>query len=126
MFLDASREAPYLVPQKVPEGYNNSYWTVAMRYDRDDISWQDFRFKYIDFGGDGIYAAWALLYQESLVTSGAWKKRCPPLYDGLSFSPCASAERVQPRIMQFVNNYGSTAEAAKQVEALRKTIRYFK
>jgi len=28
--------------------------------------------------------------------------------------------------MQFVNNYGSTAEAAKQVEALRKTIRYFK
>jgi perosamine synthetase len=126
MFLDAAREAPYLVPQKVPEGYNNSYWTVAMRYDRDDVSWQDFRFKYIDFGGDGIYAAWALLYQETLVTSGAWKKRCPPLYEGLAFPPCPNAERVQPRIMQFVNNYGSTAEAEKQVDALRKTIRYFK
>ena len=126
MFLDAAREAPYLVPQKVPEGYNNSYWTVAMRYERDDVSWQDFRFKYIDFGGDGIYAAWALLYQETLVTSGAWKKRCPPLYDGLSFPSCPNAERVQPRIMQFVNNYGSTAEAESQVEALRKTIRYFK
>jgi perosamine synthetase len=126
MFLDAAREAPYLVPQKVPEGYNNSYWTVAMRYERDDVSWQDFRFKYIDFGGDGIYAAWALLYQETLVTSGSWKKRCPPLYDGLSFPSCPNAERVQPRIMQFVNNYGSTAEAESQVEALRKTIRYFK
>ena len=90
------------------------------------MSWQDFRFKYIDFGGDGIYASWALLYQETLVTSGAWKKRCPPLYNDIVFPPCPNAERVQPRIMQFVNNYGSPAEAEPQVEALRKTIEYFK
>jgi perosamine synthetase len=126
MFLEAASEADYLVPQHVPAGYNNSYWTVAMRYLREDVSWQDFRFKHIDFGGDGIYACWALLYQETLVTSGAWKTRCPPLYNDVVFPPCPNAEQVQPRIMQFVNNYGSLAEVEPQVEALRKAIQYFK
>ena len=50
MFLQAAREADYLVPQHVPLGYHNSYWTVAMRYQRNDVSWQDFRSKYLDFG----------------------------------------------------------------------------
>jgi len=126
MFLDAVKGCDYLVPQKVPAGYNNSYWTVAMRYERKDVSWQDFRFKYIDFGGDGIYACWALLYQETLITSGAWKKRCPPLYQNITFPPCPQAEKVQPSIMQFVNNYGSMDDAAPQVEALRKTIEFFR
>lgn len=125
MFLDAAKKADYLVPQKVPEGYNNSYWTVAFRYERKDVTWQDFRFKYIDFGGDGIYAAWALLHHETMVSSGAWKKRCPPLYDGVSFPGFPNAEMVQPKIMQFVNNYGSTEEAEAQVDALRKTIAHF-
>jgi perosamine synthetase len=126
MFLQAAIEADYLVPQHVPLGYHNSYWTVAMRYQRNDVSWQDFRSKYLDFGGDGIYACWALLYQETLVTSGEWKKRCPPLYNKIHFPQCPNAELVQPQIMQFVNNYGSRSEVEIQVEALYKTIRYFK
>jgi perosamine synthetase len=125
MFLEVAERADYLVPQKVPLGYNNSYWTVAMRYEREDVSWQDFRFKYNEFGGDGIYACWALLYQETVVTSGAWRSRCPPIYDGIAFPSCPNAERVQPRIMQFVNNYGSLEEARPKVDALRKTIEYF-
>ena len=125
MFLDAAKEADYLVPQKVPDGYNNSYWTVSFRYERKDVSWQDFRFKYIDFGGDGIYAAWALLHHETIVSSGAWKKRCPPIYQNIEFPSFPNAEAIQPKIMQFVNNYGSAAEAETQVEALRKTIRHF-
>jgi len=128
MYLDAASAADYLVPQKVPDGYNNTYWTVVFRFDRTDISWQDFRYKFIDFGGDGIYAAWALLYHETIMTSGAWKKRCPPLYDGIDFpleGTCPNAETVQPKLMQFVNNYGSVEEAEGKVEALRKTIAYF-
>jgi perosamine synthetase len=128
MYLDVVKGCDYLVPQKVPVGYNNTYWTVAMRYTRTDVSWQDFRHKFIDFGGDGIYAAWALLYHETSITSGVWKMRCPPLYDHINFPMkglCPNAEMVQPQIMQFVNNYGSTDEAAPMVEALAKTIRYF-
>jgi len=128
MYLDVAREADYLIPQKTPEGYHNSYWTVAFRYERDDVSWQEFRHKYVEFGGDGVYAAWALLYHETLMASGAWKKRCPPLYDGLDFpaeGTCRNAEAVQPKIMQFVNNYGGLEEAEPKVDALRKTIRHF-
>lgn len=99
-----------------------------MRYERDDVSWQDFRYKYLDFGGDGIYAAWALLYHETIFASGDWKRRCPPIYDPIDYPAtglCPIAEAVQPKIMQFVNNYGSPEEAEPMVDALRKTIRHF-
>ncbi|MEE2932194.1 MAG: DegT/DnrJ/EryC1/StrS family aminotransferase [Pseudomonadota bacterium] len=128
LYIDAVSDCDYLTPQKVPTGCNNTYWTVAMRYERVDVSWQEFREKFIDFGGDGIYAAWALLYHETLFASGTWKRRCPPLYDKINYpikGHCPNAEKVQPKIMQFVNNYGTIGEAEPFVEALKKTIKYF-
>ncbi|MDF1748826.1 MAG: DegT/DnrJ/EryC1/StrS family aminotransferase [Alphaproteobacteria bacterium] len=128
MYLAAARECDYLIPQKVPKGDRNTYWTVPFRYERSDVSWQDFRMKYTEFGGDGVYAAWALLYHETVMSSGAWKKRCPPLYDGMDFPTeglCPVAEGLQPKLMQFVNNYGSIEEAEPKVDALLKTIRHF-
>jgi len=38
---------------------------------------------------------------------------------------CPVAEEIQPKLMQFVTNYGSEEEAAPKVEALRKTIDFF-
>ncbi len=127
-YLDVVHDCDYLLPQKLPGGDTNTYWTVAMRFVHPEVSWQDFRYKFTDFGGDGVYAAWALLYQETVFASGAWRRRCPPLYDSLEYAEqglCPNAERVQPQIMQFVNNYGSLEEAEPKVEALRKTIEYF-
>jgi perosamine synthetase len=128
MYLDVVKDCAYLMPQKTPEGYKNTYWSVAMTYERDDLSWQDFRYKYMDYGGDGIYAAWALLYQEEVFASQIWRKHCPPLYETLEYPAegmCPNAEAIQPKIMQFVNNYGSVAEAEPKIDALRKTIEYF-
>lgn len=127
MYREALGNCGYLVPQKTPPGYGNTWWCFACRYLRTDVSWQDFRRKYIEFGGDGIYAAWALLYDETLYASGAWKKRCPQIYERLpDVKPhCPNAELIQPQLMQFVNNYGSKEEAEPKVEALAKTIRYF-
>jgi perosamine synthetase len=128
-YLEAVSDCDYLVPQVTPSACNNTYWTVAMRYERKDVTWQEFRMKYVELGGDGIYAAWALLYHETIITSGAWKRRCPPLYDAIEFSMkglCPNAEELQPKIMQFVNNDGGLEEAAPKVEALRKTIEYFR
>jgi len=126
-FLEVIRTTDYLAPQHEPEGYESTWWTVTCRYKRDDVSWQDFRKKYVEFGGDGIYAAWSLLYKETLYESGAWKRCCPPVYEALAESRphCPNAELVQPRLMQFVNNYGSTDEAMPKIEALAKTIAYF-
>ena len=127
MYADAIKGCDYLVPQKNPDGYLNSYWTYAVKYERDDLPWQDFRRKYVEFGGDGIYAAWALSYEETLFTSKKYKTRAPCYYDNVEYPRgiCPVAESVQPKLMQFVTNYGSGEEARPKVEALRKTIEFF-
>lgn len=128
MYLEAIRGCEYLIPQHTPAGSLNTYWTFALKYMRDDVTWQDFRKKYIEFGGDGIYAAWALTYQETLMRSEAYKKHCPMIYDNLSYPDglCPVAESVQPRLMQFVTNYGSLSEAEPMIEALNRTINFYK
>lgn len=127
MYSEVIENCDYLIPQKTPKGYVNTYWTYGVKYKRTDVSWYDFRRKYMDFGGDGIYAAFALCYEETLFTSEVYKKRCPAIYKDLSYPKgiCPEAERVQPELMMFVNNYGSIEEAEPKVDALRKTIHFF-
>jgi len=127
-YHDVAAQCDYLIPQKIPAGFDSAYWTVVFRFEHPDVSWRDFRDKHVDFGGDGIYAAWALLYQEAVFSSGSWKRRCPPLYEPINIPQnghCPNAELIQPKLMQFVNNYGSVEEAHPQIEALQKTIRYY-
>jgi len=128
MYDDIVRNCSYITPQFIPEGYKSTYWSYAARYHHHDVSWYDFRHKYAEFGGDGIYAAWMLIYLEKLVTSGQWKNVCPPLYENIEYPKglCPKAELVQPQLMQFVNNYGTIEEAEPKVEALQRTIEYFK
>jgi perosamine synthetase len=127
LYSEAVKGCDYLVPQKTPEGYVNTYWTWTCRFEHPRVAWRDFRGKYVEFGGDGIYAAWALLYDETVFASGDWKKICPPLYGPLQYDRpiCPVADTVQPKLMQFVTNFGSVEEAETHVEALRKTIRFF-
>ena len=127
LFKEAVSGCDYLVPQYTPPEYTNSYWTFALKFERDDISWYDFRNKYNELGGDGIYAAWALSYEETLMTSGAYKERAPYYYKDLQYTKglCPIAEDIQPKLMQFPTNYGSTAEAESKADALRRTVEYF-
>lgn len=126
MYLEAVADCDYLVPQKVPDGYLSTWWCFTCKYERTDVTWQQFRKKYVELGGDGIYAAWALLYDETLYASGRWRKHCPQIYEKLPDAPrCPNADAIQPKLMQFVNNYGDVGEVAPKVEALAKTIRHF-
>lgn len=128
MFDEVVRSCKYLIPQYTPKGYKNTYWTYTLRYANEDVSWTEFRKKFMDLGGDGIYSAWALLYHETLVTSGSFKKRCPVIYDQINFPEqglCPVAERLQPNLMQFTTNHGSLELARPIVEALAKTIQFF-
>ncbi len=128
MYKEVIKDCEYLVPQVIPEGCNNTYWTFSVKYERTDVSWQEFRKKYIDFGGDGIYACWALSYDETVARSGAYKVHCPDIFDKVNYNKgiCPIAEEIQPKIMQFVTNYGSIEEAKRYTEALKKTIEYYK
>jgi perosamine synthetase len=124
-YADVIEGCNYLVPQFVPADCNSAYWTYTVRFTRDDLSWYDFRRKFMDFGGDGIYAAWCLLYNETVFTSGVWRDHCPPLYKDYTFEPCPNAEMIQPQLMQFVANYEDLNAAEPNFEALRKTIAHF-
>ena len=127
LYAEAIEGCEYLVPQRTPPNWLNTYWTFALKYQRKDVSWQDFRKKYVEFGGDGIYAAWALTYEETLMAKGHYKKHCPMIYGALEYPRgiCPVAEAVQPTLMQFVTNYGSLDEAKPMADALRKTIKFF-
>tara|TARA_B100001093_G_scaffold374388_1_gene359385 strand:- start:6610 stop:7806 length:1197 start_codon:yes stop_codon:yes gene_type:complete len=127
LYLEAIGDCNYLIPQKTPKGYNNTYWTFTLKYENTKVLWVDFRKKYVEMGGDGIYAAWALLYHETIMQSEAYKKHCPVYYNDLEYPDgiCPNAEEIQPKLMQFVTNYGNLKEAKSKADALRRTIDFF-
>lgn len=121
-FLDAINEIDWLVPQFVPDYDVSSYWAFVMKLDTDEISWSDFRKKFIELGGDGIYGAWMLSYLEPAYKNHAFlgRERIIEKYGDYPYGPglCPVAESVQPRLLQLKTNYWNEAEAIRQAEIL--------
>jgi perosamine synthetase len=125
LYTEAVRGISWLVPQTVPPGYVHSYWTYVLKLENGgEFSWYDFRRKYLELGGDGMYAAWQLSYLE-------------PVFRGNTFAPadeqvqeyvpglCPVAESIQPKLLQFKTNYMDMAIAEQKAQALAKTVAYF-
>ena len=114
----------WLVPQFVPEGDKNSYYSFAVRLDRNDIDWLEFRKKYVKNGGDGIFAAWSLCYLEDSIPDV--KNRLKKMGLDRRFNTqrgiCKKAELIQSKLMQFTTNQKNANEMHKQADALYKTI----
>jgi perosamine synthetase len=105
-----------LIPQKSPEGYKNTYYTFAALFNGDTygIAWHDFRKKYMEYGGDGIYAAWQTVNNEPCFRE---KK--------MGWGDVPVAEKLQRCMMQFTTNQSSEEERNQQTLALKKTLRWF-
>ncbi len=105
-----------LIPQHVPNGYKHSYFTFGALYNgkKSGISWYDFRKKFIDNGGDGIYAAWKTVNNEPCFR----KKK-------IGYGEIPIAEKLQKNLMQFTTNQMTDSERDIQADALFKTIKYF-
>lgn len=133
LYAQAIEGCDWLKPQKVPEGYKHSYWTYVLKLDSDEIDWYQFRKKYMELEGDGIYAAWKLSYLEPVFRNYTfYPKGCPvrcPLYKGklqkYAQGLCPNAESLQPRLLQFKTNYTNMDTAKQKADALAETIRYF-
>ena len=39
LYDEAIKDCDYLIPQKTPEGYKNTYWSYAVKYAKKDVSW---------------------------------------------------------------------------------------
>ena len=112
----------------IREGNTHSYWTYVVRLDTENVNWQEFRNKYIELGGDGIYAAWKLSYQEPLFQNKSFLNREKlGIYDTYDYNHihCLNAEFLQPRLLQFKTNYYDIKKEKTQAEILKKTISYF-
>jgi perosamine synthetase len=134
LFSEAIEGCDWMIPQKVPQGLVNSYYTYALRYEGKaalDVSWKEFYNKYLDLGGDGFYSAWNVPYLEPVMSKMQfYGKNCPvgcPLYEGEKVvyekGLCPVAETTQPKMMQFKTNYRDMELAKRKAEALRKTIK---
>lgn len=135
LYAEAVKDCSYLLPQRTPPGYVNACWTFAARYEGDramGVSWHDFAAKFRDLSGEGVYAAWSVVYLEPVMAERRFYGRgCPadcPHYEGhAEWKPglCPTAEAIQPTLMQFKGNIGDLGEAQRQADALRRTIEFF-
>jgi len=116
-YLDAIGDSELLTPQFVKSGFKHSYYTFSAKFNGDSlgIAWEDFRIKYMEFGGDGIYAASKLLYQEPIFRD---------LKIGRGVTPVA--ELLQKKLMNFTTNQKNKKERVAQHQAMSKTLQYFK
>jgi len=122
-FSAAVAAAEWLVPQAVPPGYVHSYWTYVVRLASDaPVNWYEFRARFREGGGDGIYAAWRINYLEPAFLK--WRSdSAPPSTQRYGPELCPVAERLQPRLLQFKTNYWDEASGERQAQILADTIR---
>jgi len=127
--LDVMAAVPWLKPQQECASVASSYWSVGATLERTDISWQDFAAKFRECGGKGIYAAWALGYQEpafqNLDLLGREKFLTRPGGELYSHGTAPEAESLQKKILAFRTNEWSSSSRLKQMRALQRTVRAF-
>ena len=128
IFADAIEGNGLLVAQKTGPEYENAYWAFVTKIADPDVDWRAFRDKYLELGGDGIYAAWKLTYQEPFFRNMTFLRREGLLNEGVNYNDgiCPVAEALQPRLLQFKTNYYDLEVAKVKADLLAKTIKYFK
>jgi len=106
---------------------SSSYWALGATIERPDVSWETFSETFRRNGGKGIYAAWALGYQEpafqNLSFLGREKFLTRPAVELFSPGTTPVAEGLQRKILAFRTNEWSQAGLREQVKALKETIR---
>ena len=136
IYAGAVKGCSYFKPQQTPPGYVNACWTFAARYEGEEtigVSWHDFAIKFRELSGEGIYAAWSVVYLEPVIAERRFYggNGCPthcPLCESKAEwgrGLCPTAEAIQPKLMQFKGNIGDLDEAQRQADALRATIEFF-
>ncbi len=135
MYLEAIDGCSWLTPQHTPDDCVNSYWTFVCRFDEEGCgdSWDAFRDRFRELGGDFVYGAWQLTYNEPVFQDRSFLGGSFPvdteIYKGQhrSWQPglCPVAEELQPRLMQFKTNYMDLGVARRCADALKAAIDSF-
>jgi perosamine synthetase len=123
------KDVPWLRPQANYENSEHSFWAAPILLEHDDITWQQFRDKFMEFGGKGIYASWELSYLEPVFQNlnfrGREKFIDPKISANYVRGYCPNAEYIQPKVLAFRTNEWDPNQFQNQLEALGETITYF-
>jgi len=105
-----------LTPQYVADGYYHTFYTFSAKFNGEKlgVSWKDFRAKYIELGGDGIYAASKLQHQEPVFRDRK-----------IGYGETPIAVDLQKNLMNFTTNQANKEERQFQIDIMRKTQQYF-
>ena len=105
-----------LTPQRVMSGYFHTYYTFSAKFNGKNlgVSWENFRKKYMELGGDGIYAASKLQHQEPVFRDRR-----------IGYGKTPVAVELQKTLMNFTTNQANGGQRDIQVEAMARTLRYF-
>ncbi len=116
-YLQVMNDYDLFLPQKTQEGFRNTYWTFAAKFLGKEygVSWYDFRKKYMENNGDGIYSAHQTINNEPCFKNSK-----------LGYGDVPIAESLQKDLMLFTTNQKDENERNLQVSALEKTIQFFK
>ncbi len=110
----------YLIPQKISNKAYSTYYTLAVKLNsrnRKNLNFVKFRKKFMQYGGDGIYAASRLIHQEPAIK----KKKI-----GKKSHLTPVAKKLQKILLLFTTNQSNEKEINIQTNALRKSINFFK
>ena len=72
--LEIIGNSEILTPQKIPKNYTHSYYTLGCLLN-DKFNWQEFRSKFIEYGGEGFYSAWSVPFNEPAYGEITFKNR---------------------------------------------------
>ena len=116
-YLNTINDSDLFLVQKTESGYRNTYWTFAARFLGNDygISWYDFRKKYVENGGDGIYSAHQTINNEPCFKNS-----------NIGYGDVPIAESLQKELMLFTTNQKNESERHIQIDALEKTMNFYK
>lgn len=116
-YLSILKDSDFFIPQTTQSGFRNTFWTFAARFLGNDhgISWYDFRKKYVELGGDGIYSAHQTVNNEPCFRNSK-----------LGFGEVPIAQKLQKELMLFTTNQSNQNERNAQIDALIKTLEFFK
>ncbi len=131
VFIETIGDCPWLKPQAEPEGCENTYYSLGVRYLGEEmigVSWADFRKEYVEMGGDGYYGAWSVPYLEPVISERVFAKRLPSVYENVAYHEglCPVAEKVQKQIMQMKTNYRDLELAKQKAKVLEDLIRKYR
>jgi perosamine synthetase len=127
----------WLISPRVPDDRTHSYYCYPCLLDEKllGVDWREFRRVFISKGGDGLYGLWCPVHLEPVFQTMAFfgsRDQAPhfdPRYKGCVKAyregDCPNVEQFRRNVCLFKTGMQTLDKVYTQVEALRKTIRYF-